>query len=128
MLERYRLCSSVELYEPAWFLLLLQVRFSGFLFVVTCLRSSCVCSCRCPLGFTGNPYVSCVDIDECALGYCSPNANCDNSIGSFNCSCKAGFAGDGLTCTDINECSYNNGGCSSLAPCENTPGSVFSDI
>jgi hypothetical protein len=31
--------------------------------------------------------------------------------------------GDGRTCTDINECSVNNGGCSANAACTNTPGS-----
>ena len=49
---------------------------------------------------------TCSDIDECAAGTanCSANANCTNSVGSFACSCKPGFFGNGTTCSDINEC------------------------
>ncbi len=34
-----------------------------------------------------------IDIDECNLGElkCSLNANCTNTLGSFQCSCKAGL-------------------------------------
>ena len=40
------------------------------------------------------------DIDECAEGThsCSPNAQCDNTDGSFTCTCLPGFSGDGFTC------------------------------
>ena len=43
----------------------------------------------------------CLDIDECAIktDNCSINAVCNNSEGSFNCSCKPGFSGDGIKCT-----------------------------
>ena len=42
-----------------------------------------------------------VDIDECAAnnGGCSTNADCINTIGSFTCACKVGYAGDGVNCT-----------------------------
>jgi hypothetical protein len=38
---------------------------------------------------------------------------------------RVGYAGNGLTCTDINECATSNGGCGTLAAgqCSNTPGS-----
>lgn len=41
------------------------------------------------------------DINECsaALSDCDANADCQNNQGSFSCSCKAGFTGDGKTCT-----------------------------
>ena len=41
------------------------------------------------------------DIDECSAsaGVCDVNANCKNTLGSHVCSCKAGFTGDGKTCT-----------------------------
>ena len=43
-------------------------------------------------------------------------------MGSFRCSCAAGFHldADGLTCHDINECQANNGNCSQK--CINTQG------
>ena len=40
------------------------------------------------------------DVDECnaSLPVCDVNANCQNTRGSYRCSCKAGFTGDGKTC------------------------------
>ena len=42
--------------------------------------------------------VVCTDIDECQTSPCE--YNCTNTIGSFECSCPAGFevASDGLAC------------------------------
>ncbi|HRI71929.1 MAG TPA: EGF domain-containing protein, partial [Polyangium sp.] len=50
---------------------------------------------------------------------CGSNATCTNSA----CVCDMGYTGDGYNCTDINECSTNNGGCDVNATCTNTPGS-----
>ena len=46
-----------------------------------------------------------VDINECsALGpVCDANAKCENIIGSYLCSCKSGFFGNGKTCTGEKE-------------------------
>jgi len=40
-----------------------------------------------------------LDKDECLLGEdnCHVNAVCSNTFGSFNCSCKEGYSGDGIT-------------------------------
>jgi len=40
------------------------------------------------------------DMDECAVdnGGCSPHADCVNTNGSFNCSCRTGYHGDGFLC------------------------------
>ena len=41
------------------------------------------------------------DIDECEEGTynCSSNAVCNNTKGSYNCTCKPGYEGDGNHCT-----------------------------
>ena len=43
----------------------------------------------------------CADVDECQIyhGGCSVYADCLNTEGSFSCECRAGFYGNGLTCT-----------------------------
>ena len=42
----------------------------------------------------------CPDIDECSVfsSICDINAVCRNSEGSYVCSCKEAFAGDGKAC------------------------------
>ena len=42
-----------------------------------------------------------LDIDECLseLHNCDDNAYCNNTIGSFNCTCNQGYEGSGVNCT-----------------------------
>ena len=42
-----------------------------------------------------------LDIDECkgSNNVCDENANCFNTFGSYNCTCKDGFTGDGHSCS-----------------------------
>jgi len=63
------------------------------------------------------------DVDECTkqLDNCDENAQCTNTDGGFTCECNAGFSGDGVTCTDINECEGGNN-CGVNARCTNTDG------
>ncbi|KAM7427680.1 hypothetical protein ABFA07_021226 [Porites harrisoni] len=81
--------------------------------------------CLCPSGF--KDFRCQADVDECRSSTdndCSTNATCNNTKGSYNCSCKPGYSGNGRNCSDIDECrssSHNN--CSSNAICNNTPGS-----
>ena len=51
---------------------------------------------------------SVLDINECSasIPVCDVNANCQNTVGSYVCSCKAGFTGDGKTCAGESECSF----------------------
>lgn len=41
------------------------------------------------------------DIDECSDNShnCHLSATCTNTVGSFTCSCNAGYTGDGITCS-----------------------------
>ncbi|XP_057801212.1 wall-associated receptor kinase 2-like [Salvia miltiorrhiza] len=53
--------------------------------------------CLCQKGYEGNPYLSpgCTDIDECGSNPCHEHGICKNLQGTFNCSCKKGYSGDG---------------------------------
>ncbi|XP_068670500.1 sushi, von Willebrand factor type A, EGF and pentraxin domain-containing protein 1-like isoform X2 [Montipora foliosa] len=55
--------------------------------------------CVCPPGWK---FAYCQqDIDECLVENhtCSSDAKCINTNGSYNCSCKAGYVGDGRNCS-----------------------------
>ena len=41
-----------------------------------------------------------IDINECEMetDNCDGNANCTDTIGSFNCTCNPGYDGDGVNC------------------------------
>ena len=43
------------------------------------------------------------DVDECsaATHNCHGNAACNNTVGSYSCSCNTGYSGDGITCSGI---------------------------
>ena len=66
------------------------------LFVQVCAHA---CECTMHSYFT-NCLLLPIDDDECKNGLhkCDINANCTNTIGSFECTCKNGFFGDGKIC------------------------------
>ncbi|KAI6227549.1 putative cubilin [Aphelenchoides fujianensis] len=85
--------------------------------------------CICEWGFrqTNNPLnPTCVDIDECADAPCFPGSSCLNLPGSFQCGfCPSGYIGNGVQCTDIDECAHSSTNeCSEdpLVECINTKG------
>ncbi|XP_078383744.1 uncharacterized protein LOC144666222 [Oculina patagonica] len=63
-------------------------------------------------------------IDECVTNYhsCDVNAICQNTVGSYNCTCKAGFYGNGRKCFDVDECKTKSHSCDVNAVCNNTKG------
>ena len=46
-------------------------------------------------------YLECSDTDKCEAftGKCHKEATCYNTCGSYVCTCKSGFIGDGHDCT-----------------------------
>ncbi|XP_072114251.1 sushi, von Willebrand factor type A, EGF and pentraxin domain-containing protein 1 [Mobula birostris] len=47
----------------------------------------------------------CLDLDECALGSdCDKRSECINTIGSYTCTCRPPYTGNGKNCTDPIRC------------------------
>uniref|UniRef100_A0AAV2KP80 Sushi, von Willebrand factor type A, EGF and pentraxin domain-containing protein 1 n=1 Tax=Knipowitschia caucasica TaxID=637954 RepID=A0AAV2KP80_KNICA len=56
-------------------------------------------------GKWGGNQPSCLDVDECALGSdCDDHARCQNTEGSYICSCIHPYSGDGKNCTEPVKC------------------------
>ncbi|XP_041379163.1 adhesion G protein-coupled receptor E2-like [Gigantopelta aegis] len=89
-------------------------------------NSSCdvkagACDAGCQNGWTGSDCTK--DINEClGSNMCGTHALCDNTEGSYICTCQTGFSGNGHNCNDVNECVEQNP-CDMNADCNNTVGS-----
>ena len=66
-----------------------------------------------------------VDINECETDICPEKSTCENSIGSFTCTCDSGHAGE--LCLDVDECLKNVSYCDEHAKCTNSIGSYHCD-
>ncbi|XP_067031234.1 uncharacterized protein [Acropora muricata] len=66
------------------------------------------------------------DVDECSASspVCDKNGICNNTVGSYNCTCKQGYSSaEGKRCKDVDECSASSPVCDKNAICNNTVGS-----
>ena len=75
----------------------------SFYFVIFFFRTKAQCHCN--DGYGGKD-CSQEDVNECKYRPCSLHADCTNTLGSFQCSCRKGFQGDGFKCTpsmEVNE-------------------------
>jgi len=70
--------------------------------------------------------IAVVPSDECTEGThnCDENATCVDRPLGFTCECNEGFSGDGVTCTDIDECDPSP--CSNGGTCTDTGVNSFS--
>ncbi|XP_020913946.1 sushi, von Willebrand factor type A, EGF and pentraxin domain-containing protein 1-like [Exaiptasia diaphana] len=77
---------------------------------------------KCTKGYTKGSNGQCIDIDECKTTKpCKDSlATCQNTIGSYQCTCPRGYRESYGYCYDINECLY---GKICDYNCVNTPGS-----
>ena len=51
-----------------------------------------------------------LDTNECTEGNhdCGVNAECSNTLGSYNCTCEDGYEGNGTNCTGQSEAKVPN--------------------
>ncbi|XP_017280835.2 adhesion G protein-coupled receptor E1-like [Kryptolebias marmoratus] len=108
-----------------------------------CFNTNASYYCQCKKGFESSTKMenftimsiaTCIDINECLKieDICGAHAFCNNTISSYNCSCKKGFISstgvktfhgdDGVTCRDIDECKEEKV-CGLNSLCINTQGS-----
>ena len=70
------------------------------------------------------PIITHLVIHKCALGNdCNLNADCADTEDSYNCTCKIGYAGNGVTCDNIDECTTGEHTCDDNQVCADTVGS-----
>jgi len=58
---------------------------------------------------------------------CDPQARCDFDVFEYTCSCNAGYAGDGFSCANVDECASSPppSSCGVNTVCEDTEGSFL---
>lgn len=94
----------------------------------------CARSAGCEEGFESFDWFrTCTDVNECIQQNddCDENAACSNTVGSFTCTCREGWASSwnvsGAGCVDVNECSATPDICAETVQwpsvCNNNDGS-----
>ncbi|ELW71592.1 Stabilin-2 [Tupaia chinensis] len=70
--------------------------------------------CFCETGWTGRSCDTQTVVPPVCIPPCSAHATCkDNNT----CECNLNYEGDGITCTVVDFCKQNNGGCAKVAKC-----------
>ena len=57
-------------------------------------------------------FLTVADLDECSSHTynCDVNADCVNTVGSYSCTCRTGYTGDGQTCSGKRQkCAFRSG-------------------
>ncbi|XP_061646281.1 mucin-like protein [Phyllopteryx taeniolatus] len=75
----------------------------------------------------GKQGYKCFEHDMCLPPFtfpCHVDATCSSTKQNYTCTCKPGFFGDGLNCTDIDECADMSTCPNAKFECKNKPGSV----
>ena len=89
-----------------------------------CTKPNGEAECRCPAGYmdvNGDGTVCEPDLVCMALG-CDPHAQCDGTDVTPACVCPSGYTGNGMVCTDVDECALDMDDCDANAACTNTLG------
>lgn len=73
----------------------------------TCVAAGDSASCQCPAG------VDCGGVNACSVtpSVCDVNASCETFTGGFTCRCAPGYAGNGFTCQDVDDCALGRAAC-----------------
>jgi hypothetical protein len=87
-------------------------------FTGTSLQGTCIANNFTEVSLCGKP-AGC----DSESANCDQNATCTDVFDGFTCSCDLGFTGDGVTCSDDDECTLVTDDCDPNADCTNTPGS-----
>ncbi len=97
-----------------------------------CTDDSCDASKGCVFGNNTancNDNNGCTGSDTCSGGKCAGTTGCDAHAlctagpSSVACKCSAGWAGDGFSCADIDECKAGTATCPAHTVCNNSLGS-----
>lgn len=90
-----------------------------------CLYDGAKPQCYCDSGFSGSA-CELQDKNECLEHPCHMMAQCQNTLGSYECRCLPGYEGNGHECTDIDECSDKlTSRCPEHSKCINLPGTYY---
>uniref|UniRef100_A0A8R1DNL8 FiBrilliN homolog n=1 Tax=Caenorhabditis japonica TaxID=281687 RepID=A0A8R1DNL8_CAEJA len=90
-----------------------------------CLYDGAKPQCYCDSGFSGSA-CELRDKNECLEHPCHLMAQCQNTLGSYECRCLPGYQGTGHECSDIDECADKLAfRCPDHSQCINLPGTYY---